>query len=185
MFSSARRATYFRLNNRSFPSTTTISRSRLFHSSKTMRTLTVDELNPAIRNVEYAVRGELAIKAEKYRTMLATMPKEEHKLPFDRVISSNIGNPQQKGLDQPPITYNRQIAALTEYPDLIEKTENIFPKDVIKRAQEILEEVGSIGAYSHSQGIPLIRKSVADFIARECFPSLISCAFLHCCGDVF
>ena len=66
MFSSARRATYFRLNNRSFPSATTISRSRLFHSSKTMRTLTVDELNRAIRNVEYAVRGELAIKAEKY-----------------------------------------------------------------------------------------------------------------------
>lgn len=35
-----------------------------------MRSLTVDSLNPAVRNVQYAVRGELAIKAEEYRVML-------------------------------------------------------------------------------------------------------------------
>lgn len=39
-----------------------------------------------------------------------------------------------------------------------------FPSDVIERAKEILEETGSIGAYSHSQGVPFIRKSVAKFI---------------------
>ncbi|EJD05316.1 transaminase [Fomitiporia mediterranea MF3/22] len=134
-----------------------------------MRTLTIDSLNPAIRNVEYAVRGELAIKAEEYRVRLQ---KPNHGLPFDRVISSNIGNPQQKGLDQPPITWNRQIAALTEYPELIEKARNLFPEDAIERAKELLEEVGSIGAYSHSQGIPPIRQNVANFIAaRDGFPS--------------
>ncbi|KAH8112269.1 transaminase [Phellopilus nigrolimitatus] len=129
-----------------------------------MRVLTVDALNPAIRNVEYAVRGELAIKAEQHRSLLR---QPNNGLPFDRVISSNIGNPQQKGLDQPPITYTRQIAALTEYPELIDKARHLFPEDVIERAQEILEEVGSIGAYSHSQGVPLVRKSVADFIAER------------------
>ena len=72
-----------------------------------MAYLTVDSLNPAIRNVEYAVRGELAIKAEEYRNQLK---KKDHGLPFDRVISSNIGNPQQKGLDQRPITFNRQVS---------------------------------------------------------------------------
>jgi hypothetical protein len=72
----------------------------------TMRGLTVDTLNPAILNVQYAVRGELAIKAEEYRVRLKTGP---HDLPFDKVISSNIGNPQQVGLDQPPITFNRQV----------------------------------------------------------------------------
>jgi alanine transaminase len=30
-------------------------------------------------------------------------------LPFNKVISTNIGNPQQTGLDQPPITFNRQV----------------------------------------------------------------------------
>lgn len=68
--------------------------------------LTPDSLNPAILKVEYAVRGELAIKSEDYRVQL----KEGKTLPFKKVISSNIGNPQQKGLDQPPITFTRQVS---------------------------------------------------------------------------
>jgi alanine transaminase len=72
-----------------------------------MRPLTIDSLNPALLKVEYAVRGELAIKAEKYRVQLKD---SNHGLPFDKVISSNIGNPQQKGLDQPPITFVRQAS---------------------------------------------------------------------------
>lgn len=71
-----------------------------------MRPLTVDTLNPSILNVEYAVRGELAIKAEALRDKLK---EKDHGLPFDKVISSNIGNPQQKGLEQPPITFTRQV----------------------------------------------------------------------------
>ena len=71
-----------------------------------MRDLTVDTLNPAFLKVEYAVRGELAIKAEALREKLK---EPGHGLPFDKVISSNIGNPQQKGLDQPPITFTRQV----------------------------------------------------------------------------
>ncbi|TDL20660.1 PLP-dependent transferase [Rickenella mellea] len=129
-----------------------------------MRTLTSESLNPAILKVEYAVRGELAIRAEKYRNDLK---KPNHGLPFDRVISSNIGNPQQKGLDQPPLTFTRQIAALTEYPELLKTGRDLFPKDVVSRAEELLEEIGSIGAYTHSQGVPLIRRSVADFISKR------------------
>jgi alanine transaminase len=74
-----------------------------------MRSFTVNSLNPAVRNVQYAVRGELAIKAEEYRVILKEKGQDSG-LPFDRVISSNIGNPQQKGLDQPPITFNRQVS---------------------------------------------------------------------------
>ena len=78
----------------------------------TMRGITVDELNPAILNVQYAVRGELAIKAEEYRVQLKA---GAHDLPFDKVISSNIGNPQQAGLNQPPITFNRQVGATNRF----------------------------------------------------------------------
>ncbi|KAF8627143.1 hypothetical protein AX17_006360 [Amanita inopinata Kibby_2008] len=129
-----------------------------------MRPLTVESLNPAIAKVEYAVRGELAIKAEEYREQLK---QDDHNLPFDRVISSNIGNPQQRGLDQPPITFIRQVAALMEYPALAELAPNVFPKDVVARAKELSDEIGSIGAYSHSQGVPFIRKSVARFIEKR------------------
>lgn len=127
-----------------------------------MAPLTLDSLNPSFLKVEYAVRGELAIKAEEYRTKLKT--PNHNDLPFDRVISSNIGNPQQKGLDQPPITFVRQLAALMEYPALAELAPGVFPADVVKRAKELQEEIGSIGAYSHSQGVPLIREHVARFI---------------------
>jgi alanine transaminase len=71
-----------------------------------MRPLTIESLNPTILKVQYAVRGELAIKAEAYREQLKG---KDNDLPFDKVISSNIGNPQQKGLDQPPITFTRQV----------------------------------------------------------------------------
>ena len=78
---------------------------------KGMPEFTVDSLNPALLNVQYAVRGELAIKAEKYRVQLKS--GEGVGLPFNRVISSNIGNPQQAGLDQPPITFIRQVGCLS------------------------------------------------------------------------
>ncbi|KAJ2914601.1 hypothetical protein MD484_g5849, partial [Candolleomyces efflorescens] len=134
-----------------------------------MRPLTLDSLNPQLLKVEYAVRGELAIKAERYRVQLKD---GDTSLPFDRVISSNIGNPQQKGLDQPPITFARQIAALTEWPALADLAPDVFPKDVVARATELLSEIGSIGAYSHSQGVPFIRQNVAKFIEdRDGYPA--------------
>lgn len=149
-----------------------------------MHPLTPDDLNPAILKVQYAVRGELAIKAEELRDKLK---EPNHGLPFDKVISSNIGNPQQKGLDQKPITFVRQVcvyfhrnmcmshdkpnpisrpqvAALTEWPALADLAPGVFPPDVVARAKELLQEIGSIGAYSHSQGVPFIRKNVAKFI---------------------
>ena len=156
---------------------------RSLASLSTMSKLSVDDLNPAVRNVQYAVRGELAIKAEQYRVLLQQNPTS-HGLPFNQIISSNIGNPQQKGLNQPPLTFPRQVrptsppvfaygpsvhaflqvAALMEYRDLKNLAPNAFPKDVIARSDELWEEIGSIGAYSHSQGVPLIRKHVAEFI---------------------
>ena len=52
-----------------------------------------------------------------------------------------------------------------EWPELASIVPNAFPKDVIKCAKELSEEIGSISAYSHSQGVPFIRKNVVKFIA--------------------
>ena len=57
-----------------------------------------------------------------------------------------------------------QVAALMEYPPLAELVKGKWPQDVLDRAKELQEEIGSIGAYSHSKGVPFIRKSVAKFI---------------------
>ena len=51
-----------------------------------------------------------------------------------------------------------------EYPPLVDLVKGKWPDDVIARAQELQAEIGSVGAYSHSKGIPLIRKHVAQCI---------------------
>ncbi|KAJ7099178.1 hypothetical protein C8R44DRAFT_859508 [Mycena epipterygia] len=94
-----------------------------------MRPLTLDVLNPQLQQVQYAVRGELAIKAELYRDQLK---QGGHNLPFDKVISSNIGNPQQKGHDPPAITFNQ-----AEWPALADLAPGVFPADFVARAKEL------------------------------------------------
>ena len=39
--------------------------------------------------------------------------------------------------------------------------------DASKRANKYLEEIVSAGSYTHSLGIPSVRKTVANYIARE------------------
>ncbi|PKY03175.1 PLP-dependent transferase [Aspergillus campestris IBT 28561] len=136
------------------------------------RCLNINNINPHIKEAKYAVRGELAVKAEEYRVRLS---HGEKSLPFDSVIFANIGNPQQ--LDQKPITFFRQVLSLLENPVLLDSPEVLcsalgYQQDVIDRARTLLAEVQSVGAYSHSQGAPIIRKSVANFIEeRDGFPA--------------
>ncbi|KAI8850840.1 pyridoxal phosphate-dependent transferase [Chytridium lagenaria] len=60
-----------------------------------------------------------------------------------------------------------------------EVTGKLFKGDAIERAKRYLGGVGSTGAYSHSQGIPIIRQDVAKFIeARDGYPSNADHIFL-------
>ncbi len=98
-------------------------------------------------------------------------PVKKKDLAFTKITNCNIGNPQQ--LEQKPITFFRQVLALMDYPDLMksenmETTLKLFPTDAIDRAKQYLAGMGgSTGAYSHSKGIPIIRKHVAEFIQRR------------------
>lgn len=131
-------------------------------TSAPRKALNINNINPHVIKAQYAVRGEIASKSEIYRQQLAAPPVNGAvKLPFDTVISANIGNPQQ--LDQKPITFFRQVLSILEYPALLEQ-EQLFPADVRERAKWLLEQVGSVGAYSQSQGCLGLRKSVARFI---------------------
>lgn len=141
-------------------------------TSAAQRELDVDNINPHVRAAKYAVRGELAVKAEELRVQLTQGDKT---LPFDSIIFANIGNPQQ--LDQKPITFFRQVLSLVENPSLLYKPDVLksafgYQQDVVDRAQALLKDVHSVGAYSHSQGAPIVRESVARFIAeRDGFPA--------------
>ncbi|CAO3700236.1 unnamed protein product [Rhizopus stolonifer] len=130
------------------------------------KVLNLNTINPLIKNVEYAVRGQLAIRAEEIKKELA----EGKKYPFSRVVNCNIGNPQQ--LNQKPITFFRQVSSLCDNPDLLTKenrsiVSQLYPTDAIERASKLMTSVGSVGSYSHSQGVPAIRHTVSQFIKER------------------
>ncbi|KAI5922877.1 aminotransferase class I and II [Camillea tinctor] len=137
-----------------------------------MTRLNINNINPHVVEAKYAVRGELAVKSEEYRAKLRRGDKD---LPFSQVVSANIGNPQQ--LDQKPITFFRQVLSLLENPKLLEHEDVLlnslgYKPDVLERAKKLLHDVGSVGAYSASAGVPAIKESIAKFLeARDGFPA--------------
>lgn len=141
----------------------TVSRAILQRclSTKRRKRLGLEDLNELTLDAKYAVRGSIPIRAEELKIQLETDPGS---LPFNKVINANIGNPQQ--LEQKPLTWYRQVLSILQYPELLGEKVN-FPTDVVERAKILLKNMGSVGAYSHSQGEKYVRDSVAHFISQR------------------
>ncbi len=117
-------------------------------------TIRLKDIGKAVLDTEYAVRGPIVARAQE-------LEREGRE-----IIYCNIGNPQ--ALEQKPLTYLRQVLALCQYPDLIERAAGLFPSDVLDTAQRILKGTRhGLGAYSESKGVRLIREAVADFIRER------------------
>jgi len=114
----------------------------------------LNDLGKAVRETQYAVRGPIVSRA-------ADLEREGRD-----IIYCNIGNPQSLG--QKPLTWVRQILAITEYPDLLEGGSGLFPSDVLETARLIIEKSKyGLGAYTESKGLRFVREAVADFIERR------------------
>ncbi|XP_016072060.1 PREDICTED: alanine aminotransferase 1 [Miniopterus natalensis] len=125
------------------------------------KVLTLDTMNPCVKRMEYAVRGPIVLRALELEQEL----RQGVKKPFTEVIKANIGDAHAMG--QKPITFLRQVLALCVHPDLLKSPD--FPEDAKRRAESILQACGghSLGAYSVSSGIQLIREDVARYIQRR------------------
>ena len=138
--------------------------------------VTYESINENLRKATYAVRGAIV---EQANALKAKLEKGED-LPFDTMLYCNLGNPQ--AVQQPPITFTRQVMALLEYPPLIEdpRARDLFPEDVIQRAITLRDALpGGLGAYSDSRGHRHIRQNVASFIEkRDGFPCDPDAVFL-------
>lgn len=119
--------------------------SAVDHQSKVLHT---DHINENLREMQYAVRGSIVTRSLELQKQLSEDPDS---LPFDKIISCNIGNPQSLG--QKPITFFRQVLALIEYPALMDDAAlvAVFPEDVVARAKTLLSHMTNIGAYTHSR----------------------------------
>ncbi|KAG5887845.1 hypothetical protein JTB14_005611 [Gonioctena quinquepunctata] len=124
-------------------------------------TLNIDNLNPCVKVMEYAVRGPLVIRAGEIEKEL----EQGVKKPFKEVIKANIGDCHAMG--QKPITFIRQVLALVGYPKLLDDPS--FPEDAKQRARTILGGCrgGSVGSYTDSPGIEIIRRHCAEYIERR------------------
>ncbi|CAG0913679.1 unnamed protein product [Notodromas monacha] len=127
---------------------------------KTAKVLTLDSMNPSIKTMEYAVRGPLVIRAVEIEKELQAGAKK----PFATVIRANIGDAHAMG--QKPITFLRQVVAGCVNPAVLHSA----PADVKDRVKRILDgcKGRSVGSYSDSPGLEVIRRDVADYIrARD------------------
>lgn len=124
--------------------------------------LTLENMNSAIKVMEYAVRGPLVIRAVELQKELT---EKKSKKPFNEVIRANIGDCHAMG--QKPITFIRQVLALVSLPELF--NEGKFSDDIMSRARQILDgcQGGSIGSYTDSAGIEIIRRHAAQYIERR------------------
>ncbi|KAG8280545.1 glycerol-3-phosphate O-acyltransferase 2 [Homalodisca vitripennis] len=125
------------------------------------KSLTYENMNTGIKMMEYAVRGPVPIRATEITNEL----QQGAKKPFTEVLKANIGD--SHALGQTPITFIRQVLALVLLPEL--QNDSKFPDDVKKRAKEILAccRGGSIGAYSDTCGINIVRRRIAEYIEQR------------------
>lgn len=116
-------------------------------------------MSQSLRRMQYAVRGEVVMKADK----LKAAGRE--------ILYTNIGNPHS--VEQKPITFFRQVLALCDLPasEGVDhpNADKMFPRDVIERARTLREAIGpsGTGAYTNSQGVLGFRENIAKFIAKR------------------
>ncbi|KAL9304219.1 hypothetical protein ACSQ67_021482 [Phaseolus vulgaris] len=170
-------------NHPPFPASSSISSHSLFSpyrflfstpfssmASDSPFPVTAQNINPKVLKCEYAVRGEVVTLAQNLQKDLQANPSSH---PFDEILYCNIGNPQSLG--QAPITFFREVLALSDHPALLDKseTQGLFSADAIERAWQIVEQIPgrATGAYSHSQGVKGLRDTIAAGIEeRDGFP---------------
>ena len=123
----------------------------------------IDNMNNHVKNVEYAIRGEINTKAMSLSKQLKS---RSGTLPFEKIYQCNIGNPQV--LEQKPLSFVRQVTSLMLNPDILDIVpKGTFPEDVIARAKKHMKSTPSMGAYTESKGLPSVRDEICEFLEKR------------------
>lgn len=130
-------------------------------ANKTGPTITLENMNPCVKEMEYAVRGPLVIRAVEIEKEIERGVSK----PFTDVIKANIGDAHAMG--QQPVVFLRQVLGLVVNPDGL--NDPTIPSDAKARAKDILSgcKGQSAGSYSDSAGIEIIRRHVAEYIQNR------------------
>nr|PIL96257.1 putative aminotransferase [Toxoplasma gondii COUG] len=159
------------------------------HRLSRQPTLSMCSLPERVVECKYAVRGVTVRRALELQEQLTKSP---NCLNFKKLIFANIGDPQALG--QRPISFYRQVMACVMYPPLVglplgcnrveladiepkngqntsfeennssSEEHTLFALDIVAKSRRYLQAMGSVGAYTHSQGHPLFRKDIAAWL---------------------
>ena len=113
------------------------------------------DLNQWLVEAEYAVRGEILDRSAVLQKQLDA----GEKLPFQKIVACNIGNPQALG--QKPLSFNRQVLSLVTNPDMLADPafRALYPPEVVERAEKYKSRIGGgIGAYTVLPAAPALRQ---------------------------
>lgn len=125
--------------------------------------LSEDRIPNKIHQIQYAVRGVLAIRsvqiAEELKNKTAVYP-------FEKILPCHIGNPMALPDSYTPLSYIRETVALCTVEKLIDRSDIsvLFHHDNIIRARKYLAAIKSCGCYTESLGAPLFRHIIAKFL---------------------
>lgn len=103
------------------------ARSMTDHADMPASKLSIDTISPLVKKAQYAVRGDIVVRAGQITKEL----KDGKKFPFEDVVMCNIGNPQSLG--QKPITFYRQVLAICDYPQASPATTLYFEPGCFER----------------------------------------------------
>ncbi|XP_075436985.1 alanine aminotransferase 2-like [Ascaphus truei] len=125
------------------------------------KVLTLDNINPRVRDIKVSFLGSLGIRAsETEREILQGVGR-----PFGEMTACHIGDLQATG--QKPCTFLRQVVALCTYPALLDSSR--FPDDAKRRARAAMKELanGSVGSYNEGYMLWTMPQKISRFIERR------------------
>ncbi|KAK4474964.1 hypothetical protein MN116_002067 [Schistosoma mekongi] len=137
-----------------------VHRSCVILTIRAYQKLTCDTINPNVVKLQYAVRGPIVLRALELEKEIS---QGSNKL-FDKVIRCNIGDCHASG--QKPISFIREVLCAATNTRIMDT--NIVPDDAKLRAKRFLDSCGgSVGVYSQSTGVEVVREDVAKYIEQR------------------
>ncbi|CAH8668128.1 unnamed protein product [Schistosoma bovis] len=122
--------------------------------------MSCDTINPHVVKLQYAVRGPIVLRALELEREISQGSKRR----FNKIIRCNIGDCHASG--QRPISFIREVLCAATNTHIMDS--NLVQDDAKLRARRFLDSCGgSVGVYSQSTGVEVVREDVAQYIEQR------------------
>ena len=153
-----------------------LARRMTANGTHTSAKLRADTLNPKVLNAQYAVRGEIVIRAGDIQKELSSGEKK----PFSSILYCTIGNPQQLG--QLPVTFFRQVLALCDYPPVRCASGHASPRYLLPAAASSLGPGREAACCACAPSLSIIDAALCSCLCGSCWVAGVRVAWRPTCS---